>query len=101
MLVLPLLRADVVSVTDRASIRAGGTRDVTEPINSWGWRGTLQSCHFQPPSPGKALLSSEQQGLACGQRGWIAAGSGFLFKMQEFKPVSCFMALLNFYTVCV
>lgn len=43
MLVLPQLRADVVSVTDRASIRAGRTRDVTagvtEPINSWLWEG--------------------------------------------------------------
>lgn len=54
VLVLPLLRAqqvqmlraDVASVTDRASIRAGRTRDVTagvtEPINSWGWREALQ-----------------------------------------------------------
>lgn len=71
VLVLPLLRtqqvqalwADVARVTDRASSRAGRTRDVTagvtELINSWGWREALWECHFQPPSPGKAALSSE------------------------------------------
>jgi len=81
VLILPLLRAqqgrtlraDMVRATGRVSIGAGRARDastcVTEPINARGWREALQQHRFQLPAPGKAALSSELHGLACGPRG--------------------------------